>query len=119
MYKSKYPSETFTKGKDYGNTAKTVFKDEYCFEEVENTYLLLSNSQDVMKQSMENCKNIFRRFSVQNDGNLPLLIFEFFNREKCFFVDWKTRWNSLLAMLERFYELRKEFLLLHRLSYLL
>ena len=33
---------------------------------------------------------------------------ENFGREKMFLLDCKTRWNSLLTMLERFYQLKKE-----------
>ena len=50
---------------------------------------------------------IFRR-SVKNDDNLQLYVLETFGKEKILQLDCKTRLNSLLTMLEKFYELRKE-----------
>ena len=45
---------------------------------------------------------------MKNDGHLQPYILENLGREKMLLLDCKTRWNSLLAMLERFYELQKE-----------
>ena len=45
---------------------------------------------------------------MKNDDHLQAYILENFGREKMLLLDCKTRWNNLLAMLERFYELQKE-----------
>lgn len=63
--------------------------------------------QDVVKK-VRNTVKIFRRSPVKNDENLQPFILEAFGKEKMLLLDCKTRWNSLLIMLERFYELRKE-----------
>ena len=51
---------------------------------------------------------LFRKLPVGNDGSLQPQIKLSFGKEKALFLDCKTRWNSLLQMLKRFYELRKE-----------
>ena len=51
---------------------------------------------------------LFRKSPVRNDDNLQPQIKLSFGKEKALFLDCKTRWNSLLQMLKRFYELRKE-----------
>ena len=45
---------------------------------------------------------------MKNDDHLQPYILENFGREKMLLLDCKTRWNSLLTMLEKFYELKKE-----------
>ena len=45
---------------------------------------------------------------MKNDNHLQPYILENFGREKLLLLGCKTRWNSLLTMLERFYELKKE-----------
>ena len=45
---------------------------------------------------------------MKNDDHLQPYILENLGREKMLLLDCKTRWNSLLVMLERFYELKKE-----------
>ena len=51
---------------------------------------------------------LFRKSPVRNDDNLQPQIKLSFGKEKALFLDCKTRLNSLLQMLKRFYELRKE-----------
>ena len=51
---------------------------------------------------------LFHKSPVRNDGSLQPQIKLSFGKEKVLFLDCKTRWNSLLQMLKRFYELRKE-----------
>ena len=51
---------------------------------------------------------LLRRSPAKNNDHLQPYILENFGREKMLLLDCKTRWNSLLAMLERFYELQKE-----------
>ena len=51
---------------------------------------------------------LFRKSPVCNDDNLQPQIKLSFAKEKPLFLDCKTRWNSLLQMLKRLYELRKE-----------
>ena len=51
---------------------------------------------------------LFKMSAVRNDDNLQNQNNLSFGKEKAIFLDCKTRWNSLLKMLRRFYELRKE-----------
>ena len=51
---------------------------------------------------------LFRKSPVRNDDNLQPQIKLSFGKEKALFLDCKTRWNSLLQMPKRLYELRKE-----------
>ena len=92
---------------DTENDSITESKD--CFEEEERNIAvpLASNLQDVV-QKVRKIVKLFRRSPVKNDDHLQPYILENLGREKMLFLDCKTRWNSLLAMLERFYELKKE-----------
>ena len=49
---------------------------------------------------------LFRKSPVQND-DLQVYVKEEINKVKQLTLDSKTRWNSLIAMLKRFFELRK------------
>ena len=68
---------------------------------------LASNLQDVVQQVRKTVK-LFRRSPVKINDHLQPYILENLGREKMLLLDFKTRWNSLLTMLERFYELQKE-----------
>jgi len=46
--------------------------------------------------------------AMRNDGDLQPQTIATFGKEKAIFLDCKTQWHSLLKMLHRFYELRKE-----------
>ena len=46
--------------------------------------------------------------AMRNDDDLQPQTIATFGKEKAIFLDCKTQWNSLLKMLHRFYELRKE-----------
>ena len=76
-------------------------------EEQNKAVPLASNLQNVVKKVRKIVK-LFRRSPVKNDDHLQPYIVEYFGREKMLLLGCKTRWNSLLAMLERFYELQKE-----------
>lgn len=49
---------------------------------------------------------IFRKSPTKNDAALQKYVREEFGSEKNLILDSKTRWNSLVLMLQRFYELR-------------
>ena len=87
----------------------SITEGEDCFEEEERNIAvpLTSNLQDVV-QKVQKIVKFFRRSPVKNDDHLQPNILENLGREKMLLLDCKTRWNSLLAMLERFYELKKE-----------
>ena len=51
---------------------------------------------------------MLRKPAMRNDDNLQPQSIASFGKEKALFLDCKTPWNSLLKMLRRFYELRKE-----------
>ena len=76
-------------------------------EEQNKAVPLASNLQDVVKKVRKIVK-LFWRSPVKNDDHLQPYILENFGREKMLLLDCKTRWNSSLAMLEKFYELQKE-----------
>ena len=87
----------------------SITEGEDCFEEEERNIAvpLASNLQDVV-QKVRKIVKLFRRSPVKNNDHLQPYILENLGREKMLLLDCKTRWNSLLAMLERFYELKKE-----------
>lgn len=82
-------------------------EDEDDLTEDEVTPSLSPNLQNLIKKVRETVK-IFRRSPVKNDDNLQPFVVEAFGKERMLLLDCKTRWNSLLSMLERFYELRKQ-----------
>lgn len=49
----------------------------------------------------------FKKSPTQNEELLQKYVREEFNKELALVLDVKTRWNSLLGMLERFYEVRE------------
>ena len=51
---------------------------------------------------------LFRKSPVRNDDSLQPFVISSHGKELQLLLDTKTRWNSLLAMLQRFYHLRKE-----------
>ena len=87
----------------------SITEGEDCFEEEERNIAvpLASNLQEVV-QKVRKIVKLFRRSPVKNDDHLQPYILKNLGREKMLLLDCKTRWNSLLAMLERFYELKKE-----------
>ena len=96
--KSDTENDSITEGKDC------------CKEEERNIAVsLASNLQDVV-QKVRKIVKLFRRSPVKNDDHLQPYILKNLGREKMLLlsIDCKTRWNSLLEMLERFYELKKE-----------
>lgn len=49
---------------------------------------------------------VFRKSPTKNDAALQKYVREEFGIEKNLILDSKTRWNSLVTMFQRFYELR-------------
>lgn len=49
---------------------------------------------------------MFKNSPTKNDVFLQKYVIEVFGKEICLKLDCRTRWNSMLFMLERFYELR-------------
>lgn len=94
-------------GSDTESATEDEDEDEDDSKQVEVTPVLSPNLQNVVKKVRKTVK-IFRRSPVKNDDNLQPFVLETFGKEKMLLLDCKTRWNSLLTMLERFYELRKE-----------
>ena len=82
-------------------------EDDYEEEKSNNAVSLAPNLQDVVQKDRKIVK-LFRRSPVKNDNHLQPYILENFGREKMLLLDCKTRWNSLLTMLEKFDELKKE-----------
>ena len=87
----------------------SITEGEDCFEKEERNIALplAFNLQDVV-QKVRKIVKFFRRSPVKNDDHLQPYILENLGREKMLLLDCKTRWNSLLTKLERFYELKKE-----------
>jgi len=75
-------------------------------DKVPDTVLVLDFHAIIAK--VHKTVKLFRMFPVRNDDNLQPLSIVSFGKEKAVFLDCKTRWNSLLKMLQRFYELWKE-----------
>ena len=69
--------------------------------------VLVSEFRTIVTKVRKTVK-MFRKSAVRNDNNLQPQNIASFGKEKALFLDCKTRWNSLLKMLRRFYELRKE-----------
>ena len=106
------PSEDFIRLVDHcesdtENDSIAEGEDDSDEEETDNAVPLASNLQNVV-QKVRKIVTLFRRSPVKNDDNLQPYILENFGREKMLLLDCKTRWNSLLTMLDRFYELKKE-----------
>ena len=106
------PSEDFIRLVDHcesdtENDSIAEGEDDSEEEETNKSVPLASNLQDVV-QKVRKIVKLFRRSPVKNDDHLQPYILENFGREKMLLLDCKTRWNSLLTMLERFYELKKE-----------
>ena len=59
-------------------------------------------------QKVQKIVKLFWQSLMKNYDYLHPYILENLGREKMLLLDWKTRRNSLLTMLERFYELKEE-----------
>lgn len=55
---------------------------------------------------IRNVIKLFRRSPAKNDAILQKYVKEEFGKERSLILDSRTRWNSLLSMLERFFELK-------------
>ena len=76
------------------------------FEEDFNVFLAPEINTIVAK--VRRVVKLCRKSPVRNDDNLQPQIIVSCGKEKALFLDCKTRWNSLLKMLQRLYELRKK-----------
>ena len=76
-------------------------------EEQQNCFDIIPEIKEIIKKVRIIVK-IFRKSPVKNDDNLQPQVQQSFGKEKSLFLDCKIRWNSLLNMLQRFYEMRKE-----------
>lgn len=74
-------------------------------ENLENFQLKDQNYKCLINKVRETAK-IFKKSPVKND-QLQIHVNEDLNQTKQLILDTPTRWNSLIAMLKRFYELRK------------
>ena len=108
LYK-RQPSAAFSDDLYYdsGSAEEEGRDDEKQAEEVDRAPTLSANIQFIVEKVRKIVK-IFRRSPVKNDDALQPFVLEALGKEKKLQLDCKTRWNSLLSMLERFYELRKE-----------
>ena len=69
--------------------------------------VLVSEFRTIVTKVRKTVK-MFRKSAMRNDDNLQPQNIASLGKEKALFLDCKTQWNSLLKMLRRFYELRKE-----------
>ena len=76
-------------------------------EEQQNCFDIIPEIKEIIKKVRKIVK-IFRKFPVRYDDNLQPQVQQSFGKEKSLFLDCKIRWNSLLNMLQRFYEMRQE-----------
>ena len=108
LYK-RQPSAAFSDDldSDSASAEEEGTDDEKQAEKVDKAPTLSPDIQFIVKKVRKIVK-IFRRSPVKNDDALQPFILETLGKEKKLQLDCKTRWNSLLSMLERFYELRKE-----------
>lgn len=108
LYK-RQPSAAFSDDldSDSASAEEEETDDEKQAEKVDKAPTLSPDIQFIVKKVREIVK-IFRRSPVKNDDALQPFILQTLGKEKKLQLDCKTRWNSLLSMLERFYELRKE-----------
>lgn len=57
-------------------------------------------------QKVRKVVKFYRKSPTKNDDQLQVEVKKEFNKEKALILDIKTRWNSLLSMAERFYEVK-------------
>lgn len=76
------------------------------YEDINDT-AFFSNFGEIVSKVRRTIK-IFRKSPVNNDDALQPYVVEAYGEEKVLFLDCRTRWNSTLKMLKRFYELKKE-----------
>ena len=81
--------------------------DDEIFVEEEPEIELAENFQEIIAKVRKIIK-IFNKSPVKNDEVLQPQIMAKLGKEKSFNVDVKTRWNSLLYMLQNFYKVHKE-----------
>lgn len=116
LYKSSEPRQKTNDGVRGG----TIEEEDSEEENIEEFAGVLGSDEDEQKhfeivpgiseiiQKVRKIVKIFRKSPVKNDEYLQPIVHQSFGQEKCLFLDCKTRWNSLLKMLLRFYEMRKE-----------
>ena len=91
---------------DGEENAEEKSDEQECDEEQQNCFDIIPEIKEIVKKLRKIVK-IFRMSPVKNDENLQPQVQQSFGKKKSLFLDCKTRQNSLLNMLQRFYEMRK------------
>ena len=113
LYKDKRKTNEFNNKNNNANDNEVEEEDSDIDETAEDNLdelpniVLVSEFRTIVTKVRKTVK-MFRKSAVRNDNNLQPQNIASFGKEKALFLDCKTRWNSLLKMLRRFYELRKE-----------
>ncbi|GLV37553.1 hypothetical protein CBL_20365 [Carabus blaptoides fortunei] len=87
------------------------YEDDNSVEELtdyEDNHTIFINELQKIVVKVRKMVKIFRKSPVRNDTNLQPQTLGTFGKEKNLLLDCIIRWNFLLKMLERFYEMRKE-----------
>ena len=92
---------------DGEENAEKKFDKQECDEKQQNCFDIIPGIKEIIKKVRKIVK-IFRKSFLKNDDNLQPQVQQSFGKEKSLFLDCKTRWNSLLNIFQRFYEMRKE-----------
>ena len=114
------PKQKSDKCRDGGGTGRATANDESdgeenaeeksdeqeCDEKQKNCFDIIPEIKEITKKVRKIVK-IFRK-SVKNDDSVQPQVQQCFGKEKSLFLDCKSRWNSMLNMLRRFYKIRKE-----------
>ena len=92
---------------DGEENAEEKSDEQECDKEQQNCFDIIPEIKEIIKKVKKNVKS-FCKPPVKNGDNLQPQVHQSFEKEKSLFLDCKTRWNSLLNILQRFYEMRKE-----------
>lgn len=93
----------------FSTVTNAAVEDEADSDEITNDIevIIVTDFREIV-QKVRGIVRVFRQSPVRNDTALQPRVRESFGKELQLSIDVKTRWNSLLNMLKRFYELRKE-----------
>ena len=113
LYKEKRKINEFNNKNNNANDNEIEEDDSDLDETIEDNLdelpdIVLVSEFHTIVAKVRKIAKMFRKTAVRNDDNLQPQNIAFFGKEKVLFLDYKTRWNSLLKMLRCFYELRKE-----------
>lgn len=89
--------ESDCENEDYMEIYSGSNEHEENFDTIQQLYPIIAKIRKTVK--------IFR-YSTKNNDLLQKYVVKDFNKELCLILDTKTRWNSLLAMMKRFYLLK-------------